>query len=91
MNIRRNGSSHLALGRSLVEQRAKFELVINGKTAKALRLFIPQSILISVNKVLEQDCQLSAAPGRTGNTRGETINVGAVPRGRTSRCRTSGS
>ena len=36
-----------------VEQPTKFELVINGKTAKALRLSIPQSILISVDKVLE--------------------------------------
>ena len=36
-----------------VEQPTKFELVINGKTAKALRLAIPQSILISVDKVLE--------------------------------------
>ena len=36
-----------------VEQPAKFELVINGRTAKALGLTIPQSILISVDKVLE--------------------------------------
>jgi len=36
-----------------VEQPTKFELAINGKTAKALRLSIPQSILISVDKVLE--------------------------------------
>ncbi|MBK8741992.1 MAG: ABC transporter substrate-binding protein [Betaproteobacteria bacterium] len=36
-----------------VEQPTKFELVINGSTAKALRLSIPQSILISVDKVIE--------------------------------------
>lgn len=36
-----------------VEQPTKFELVINGKTAKVLGLTISQSILISVDKVLE--------------------------------------
>ena len=36
-----------------VEQSAKFELVINGKTAKALGIKIPQSLLITAEKVIE--------------------------------------
>lgn len=36
-----------------VEQPTDFELIINGKTAKALRITIPQSLLISTDKVIE--------------------------------------
>ena len=36
-----------------VEQPTKYELIINGKTANALGLKIPQSLLISANKIIE--------------------------------------
>ena len=36
-----------------IEQPARFEFVLNLKTAKALRLTIPQSILLRVDRVIE--------------------------------------
>jgi putative ABC transport system substrate-binding protein len=36
-----------------VEQPTNFELIINGKTAKTLGITIPQSLLVSADKVID--------------------------------------
>ena len=36
-----------------VEQPTKFELIVNGKTAKTLNLKIPQSLQLMADKVIE--------------------------------------
>jgi len=36
-----------------VEQATKFEVVVNGKTARALGLSLPESIRIRTNRIIE--------------------------------------
>ena len=64
-----------------VEQPRRFEFGINLKTAKALRLTIPKSVLIRADQVIQ-----SSATGRRGDT---GLPAGSVEG--TRRCRLSGA